>query len=105
MTSREECLNHPMFENLQSVVRKHLGIEDIVNKVLDKIGSIQKIMLLGDYAKGIDSGTIDILIIGKDIDKSYLDNIRPIIEKKINRKINFMLSSTGTTQSGLVLFG
>lgn len=97
--------NHPMFENLQSVVRKHLGIEDIVNKVLDKIGSIQKIMLLGDYAKGIDSGIIDILIIGKDIDKSYLDNIQPIIEKKINRKINFMLSSTGTTQSGLVLFG
>ena len=96
--------NHPMFENLQSVVRKHLGIEDIVNKVLDKIGSIQKIMLLGDYAKGIDSGIIDILIIGKDIDKSYLDNIQPIIEKKINRKINFMLSSTGTTQSGLVLF-
>ena len=26
---------HPLFETLQSIVRKHLGIEDIVNKVLD----------------------------------------------------------------------
>ena len=62
-------VNHPMFNILQSVVRKHLGIEDIVQRVLDNIGSIVKIMLLGDYAEGIDSGVIDVLIVGKDINR------------------------------------
>ena len=97
-------IKHPLFETLQSIVRKHLGIQDIVNRVLDNIGSIERIILLGDYAKGIDSGTIDVLIIGRDIDKTYLDEIHLRIEKEINRKVNFLISSTGTCQKGLVVF-
>ena len=81
-----------------------MGIEDIVNNILNKIGKIKKIILLGDYAKGIDSGTIEVLIVGKNISEDYLNNIQPKIEKEINRKINFMISSTGTTQPGLILF-
>lgn len=96
--------NHPLFDTLQSIVRKHLGIEQIVNNVLNKIGNIERIILLGDYAKGIDSGLIEVLIVGKKINKDYLDIIQPKIEKKINRKINFLISSTGTFQKGLVVF-
>ena len=71
---------------------------------MDNIGSIEKIILLGDYAKGIDSGTIDVLIIGKDIDKNYLDEIHLRVEKEIKRKVNFLISSTGSSQKGLVVF-
>tara|TARA_B100000900_G_C20373615_1_gene631464 strand:- start:185 stop:691 length:507 start_codon:yes stop_codon:yes gene_type:complete len=97
-------VNHPMFDIMQSIVRKHLGIEDIVQRILNKIGSIQKIVLLGDYAHGIDSGTIDVLIVGSDIDKNYLDEIQSKIEKEIKRKVNFLISSTGSSQKGLVVF-
>jgi hypothetical protein len=93
-----------MFNIMQAIVRKHLGIEDIVNRILNKIGSIQKIILLGDYAHGIDSGTIDVLIVGNEIDKNYLDEIQLKIEKKIKRKVNFLISSTGTSQKGLIVF-
>lgn len=97
-------VKHPMFYILQSIVRKHLGIEDIIEKVLNNIGTIEKIILLGDYAEGIDSGLIEVLIVGKKINKDYLDDIQPKIEKEINRKINFLISSTGTFQNGLVVF-
>jgi len=96
--------DHPLFDVLQSIVRKHLGIEDIVSRILENIGKIDKIILLGDYSRGVDSGIIEVLIVGKIINKEYLDIIQPKIEKKINRKINFMISSTGTSQSGLILF-
>lgn len=96
---------HPLFDVLQSIVRKHLGIEGVVNTVLDKIGKIEKIIILGDYAKGIDSGVIEVLIVGKKLDSDYIDNLKPKIEKKINRKINFLISKTGTSQEGgLVIF-
>ena len=97
-------VNHPLFNVLQAVIRKHLGIQDIIERILYKIGTIEKIILMGDYAKGIDSGIIEVLIIGKDINKKYLDEIHPRIEKEINRKINFLISSTGTSQEGLVVF-
>ena len=97
-------VKHPMFSVLQTIVRKHLGIEDILERIINKIGDIDKIVLLGDYAKGLDSGTIEVLVIGKNINKEFLDEIHPRIEKEINRKINFMISSTGTSQEGLVVF-
>lgn len=97
-------IDHPLFEIMQSVVRKHLGIEDILSRILNNIGEINKIILLGDYAKGIDSGVIDILIVGSNINRVYLDNIQPKIEKEIKRKVNFMITSTGISQNGLVLF-
>ena len=96
--------NHPLYDTLKKVVYKHLGLEDLVETVIERMGSVKKIILIEDYAKGIDSGIIDILIIGSKINKSYLDKIQPKIEKEINRKINFMISSTGSTEPGLVIF-
>ena len=64
---------HPMFDVLQSIVRKHLGIEKIVHRIIDNIGIIDKIILLGDYSRGVDSGIIDVLIVIKNINSNYLD--------------------------------
>ena len=89
---------------MQSIVRKHLGIEEIISRIMDKVGDIEKIILLGDYARGIDSGLIEVLIVGKKIDREYLDVIRPKIENIIKRKINFLTTTTGTFQDGLVVF-
>ena len=97
-------VNHPLFNILQSIVRKHLGIEEIVKRVLNKIGKINKIILLGDYSRGIDSGVIDVLIIGEDINKKYLDEITSRVESEIKRKVNFLISSTGISEEGLILF-
>lgn len=97
-------LDHPLFEVLQSIVRKHVGIEDIVERILENLGNVQKIIILGDYARGIDSGLIEVLIVGDNINKNYLDNIHSKIEQKIKRKINFMITSTSSSQPGLLVF-
>ena len=55
---------HPLFEVLRKVVLKHLGLEDVVEKVLEKMGNVDQIILVGDYAKGNDSGLIEVFLIG-----------------------------------------
>ena len=47
---------HPLYETLRKVVLKHLGLEDIVETVLEKMGGVNKIVLIGDYAEGKDTG-------------------------------------------------
>ena len=37
--------NHPLFETLRKVVFKHLGLEDIVEKVLERMGDVDQIIL------------------------------------------------------------
>ena len=96
--------SHPLFIIIQKIIHKHLGIEDILENVYNRVGDVKKVLLLGDYAKGIDSGLIEVLIVGDNIDKKYLDEINPIIEKKIKRKVNFFVSNKALKQPSLVIF-
>ena len=81
-----------MFDVLQKIVRQHLGLEDIVETVIDRIGDVDQIALTGEYAKGIDSGNIEIIINGSKVNKEYLENLKPKIKKKIGREVSFLLN-------------
>ena len=96
--------SHPLFKIIQKRVQKHLGIEEIIEKVYNRIGYVKKIIVLGDYAKGIDSGLIEILIVGDNINKKYLDEIAPKIELKIKRKVSFFVSNKSLKQKSLTIF-
>ena len=84
--------SHPMFEVLQKIVRQHLGLEEIVEAVIERIGDVDYIALTGDYAKGIDSGIIEIIINGTKVNNDYLELISPKIKEKIGRDVSFLLN-------------
>ena len=67
---------HPLFTILQKVIRKHLGLEQIVDSILKQMGDVNKIILIGDYAQGRDSGTIEVIIIAKEIDEVYIKKLQ-----------------------------
>ena len=84
--------SHPMFSVLQKIVRQHLGLEEIVETVIERIGDVDQIALTGEYARGIDSGNIKIIINGSKVNNDYLENIKPKIKKKIRRDVSFLLN-------------
>ena len=86
-------VNHPLFAILQKVVLKHLGLEDLVETVLERMGNVKQIILIGDYAKGYDSGNIEVFLIGEKLNMEYIAQLEEKIEKLINRKISFYLAS------------
>ena len=43
--------------------------------------------------KGIDSGNIEIIINGLDVNEDYLNSIKPKIKKKIGREVSFLIKS------------
>ena len=82
---------HPLFKVLQKVIRQHLGIEEIIDSILDKIGDVKSVAIVGDYAKGIDSGLIKIVLLGDEINVNYLEDLIVKVEKKITRKVSFKI--------------
>ena len=84
---------HPLFEVMQKVVFKHLGLEDVVETVLERMGNVVKIILVGDYAKGNDSGLIEVFLIGKELNMDYISQLEDKIENLIRRKVSFYLAS------------
>ena len=97
--------DHPLFEVLRKVVFKHLGLEDVVETVLERMGDVDQIILIGDYARGNDSGLIEVFLIGQDLNMEYIANIENKIEELINRKVSFYLASKFLSdQEHIVLF-
>ena len=71
-----------------------MGLEDLVEAVLERMGNVENILLIGDYAKGIDSGNIEVLLVGKDLNFNYISKLEDKIENLIGRKVSFYLSSS-----------
>ncbi len=98
-------IKHPLFEVLKKVVHKHLGLEEMVETVLSRMGNVLQIILVGDYAKGIDSGKIEVFLIGDNLDMEYIAQLEEKIEKLINRKVSFYLANKFlSNQPNIILF-
>jgi len=82
---------HPLFSLLQQIVRKHVGLDEIIEAIVNRIGEVKRVFLIGDYTKGIDSGTIDIVIEGLIINQDYLEQLKPKIENEIQKTITFQV--------------
>jgi hypothetical protein len=79
-------VNHTLFNEIHSLVEKYMGVDQIIDKLVKKLGHVDSAYLIGDYANGIDSGLIDIILLG-EINKITLDNIAEKRGRDIHRKI------------------
>ena len=78
------------FKDIQNIALKYVGIDHIIENMVQSLGEVQSAYIIGDYAKGKDSGIIDLLLIG-EIDLKILQQLIGKTEKLINRKIRHMV--------------
>jgi hypothetical protein len=92
---------HPLYADINSILRKYTGIDLVIDNILHGLGGVKKAYATGDLAKGRESNTIDLIIIGTGIDESYLITLIRKVEKMINRKISYFLLKPGEEQKFL----
>ncbi len=78
---------HPLFPELSSLVRKYLGLDKVVENLVQRLGDVRMALVTGDYAKGKDTGKIDLLVVG-NIDMVLLDYLVNKTQDMISRKID-----------------
>jgi DNA-binding transcriptional ArsR family regulator len=81
---------HPLFHELQSMVQKSLGMDRILDSILERLGNLEEAYLIDDYAEGKDTGIIDLVLIG-DIDQNNLADLVKKTERYIDRKIRTLV--------------
>ncbi|MCD4681005.1 MAG: ArsR family transcriptional regulator [Bacteroidales bacterium] len=82
---------HPLYTPINSLLIKHLGFDSIIEKVICKLGEVKKVVVVGDFARGMDSSIIDLIFIGDYINKAYLSELIEKVEKRIKRKIRYLI--------------
>jgi hypothetical protein len=77
---------HSLFPELRSMVRKVMGIDQVIDGIVNRLGKVDRAYLIDDYAAGKDTGIIDVLLVG-DIDHYHLTDLTRKTERYIKRKI------------------
>ena len=84
--------NHPLFPELKSMVNKLMGIDQVIDGLVNRLGKLELAYLIDYYADGKDSGIIDLLLVG-DIDRYHLDDLSRKTERYIHRTIRTIVIS------------
>ena len=77
---------HNLFRDIQTVVRKYVGLDRLAEDVVRRLGSVDVAYVIGDYSRGIDSGLIDIVLVGS-VDSQALEKFIFKTGNLIDRKI------------------
>jgi DNA-binding HxlR family transcriptional regulator len=100
---------HPMFKTLRGIIMQFVGLDQIVDQIIKKLGNLDQVYLTGDLAKGKNSPFVDLVIVG-NVDKGYMyqliEKVEPLIQKKVRVASfskeefnNNMLTDIGATLS------
>jgi len=84
---------HPLFPEINSILRKYIGIDQIIGNILRELGGLKKAYLTGDLASGRDSRTVELVLVCNGINREYLEYLSARAEAMINRKIKYELIS------------
>lgn len=84
---------HPLFSDIHNILLKTIGFDQIIDRVVTKLGNVEKAYVTGDFARGIDAPIIDLLLVGDDINQEYLVRLATKTEDLIHRKIRYVIFS------------
>ena len=85
---------HPLFHSINNLLMKNIGFDHIIEEVIEKLGDIKSVFIVGDFAKGLDNKIIDLIFVSEKINQNYLTELIQKVEKLIKRKIRYLILST-----------
>ena len=84
---------HPLFPELRSMVAKVMGIDQVIDGIVSRLGDLKRAYIIDDYAEGKDTGIVDLVLVG-GINMTHLADLTGKTEKYINRKIRSLVVSS-----------
>jgi hypothetical protein len=85
--------DHPLYKDIHNILLKQIGFDKIIERVIEKLGNLDKVYVAGDFARGIDNHVIDLIFVGDEINQEYLVRLVEKTEIFINRKISYKVLS------------
>lgn len=95
---------HPLFNSLQRLIRDYLGMDELIDNIFEKAGDIEQISLMGDYAKGIDSGILEVCILGNDLDTDYLSRLANKSSELLKKSVKLYFEKSPASVHQIILF-
>ncbi len=73
------------------MVHKTVGIDQITEKITTQTVNLSAAFVTGDFANGINSDTIELALVGVNMDSDHIDKCVKNVEDIIHRRIMYLL--------------
>lgn len=83
--------SHPLFKDINNIVKNFVGIDKLIDRVINQIGNLEAAYITGDFAKGIDSQIIDLVLVGQNMETGFIESLVSKAENFITRKIRYLI--------------
>lgn len=97
-------ISHSLFSSLQGLIHNFLGIEGFVDQVLERAGDVHEVALLGDYAQGLDSGHIEVLVVGLRLKTEYLNQAALKAGTILGKKVSIYTECDDHLKGRIILY-
>ena len=98
--------SHPLTTDISKIIRKVTGIDALVERVTANLPSLEQVWVCGDLAKGLPSEYIEAILVGADLDRSYIkrltDKAQSLTGKTITVKVEEEIEVNGPKDGLLV---
>jgi DNA-binding transcriptional ArsR family regulator len=92
--------SHPLTSDLTSMLRKVTGIDGLVERVVERIGQqLEQVWICGKLARGLNSDTLEVVLIGANLDQDYIANLMTKAAQAIEKEINYSIAPSMPEQS------
>ncbi len=86
-------IKHPYFGEMHRLLLKYVGIEEIVESVVNQIGELEKGYIINDFAQGNPGNILDLLLVGRNFDHEFLNKLIRKAEENVSFKIRYIAVS------------
>lgn len=83
--------NHPLFQDINNILLKYIGFDRIIDTIINKLGKLNRVYIVGEFARGVDNHIIDLVFVSDDLNSEYLARLSKKAEKIIKRKIRSLI--------------
>jgi hypothetical protein len=93
---------HPLYKDIHSIILKETGIDQVIEKVIHRLGNLLSVYLVGDFAHGTDSPVIELILVGVDVDREDLAKKVIQAEELVGRKVSYTVLSPEDAEGHLL---
>ena len=83
---------HPLYTDTHNLLIKYIGFDKIIDRVIEKLGDVKRVYVIGAFAQGLDDKIIELVFIG-ELNQEYLKDLVEKAESHISRKIKYNVLS------------
>lgn len=86
----------PLFEPVRDLVRRTIGVPNVLRRHLAGLGGVERAVVFGSYARGTETAAsdIDLLVVGRPDADELTDRIGAA-EREIGRPVNYVVITEG----------